>query len=99
MAFIAILVVVAIFVSLLFGMQKKSVTAPGQELFQQFVELGHLPGKTTDEIVSKVGPPTSISALASGRFLLQWQATGCHMALIFKDDVCEGISHQYVHQG
>lgn len=98
MVFIAILLVVVVLSGLLFAMQKKSVTAPGRELFQRFVALNPIKGKTKDEIIAQVGPPTSISALAGGQSLLQWQATGCHMALVFTGDTCEGISHQYVHQ-
>ena len=31
-----------------------------------------------------------------GRLLLQWQATGCHMVLLFEGDVCLGITHEYL---
>lgn len=94
-----ILIAVFIGAAFLFGLQKKSVTAPGRELHQLFVELGQLPGKPKDEIIAKVGPPTSISAIGNGRQLLQWQATGCHVALVFNGESCEGIAHQYLHQG
>lgn len=93
--FIGIFVVGGIF----FALQQQAVTAPGRELHQKFVELGNLQGKIKDEIIAKVGPPTSISGLPEGKTLLQWQATGCHMALRFNGESCEGITHQYLHQG
>lgn len=78
--------------------KKKSVTAPGKALYQKFVDIGILQGKSKNEIIAKVGSPTSISGLPQGKTLLQWQATGCHMALRFNGDICEGITHQYLHQ-
>jgi|SRR5580704_1404594 hypothetical protein len=72
------------------------VTAPGRELHRKFVELGNMIGQTSEEIIAVVGPPTSISAMAKGHTLLQWQATGCHMALLFgPDSKCITITHQY----
>lgn len=61
------------------------VTAPGKELRARFFALGNgdLAGKTADEIIARVGPPTSRSAMANGQWLLQWQATGYHIALLF----------------
>jgi hypothetical protein len=53
-------------------------------------------GKTAGEIIEKVGPPCSISQMALGRRLLQWQATGCLMALLFDaNEKFVAISHQY----
>jgi hypothetical protein len=80
----------------LYAIQKAAVTAPGRALHQKFVALGQVPGKSMAEIVSAVGQPTTTSALADGRVLLQWQAMGCHMAMAFKDDVCEGYTHQHI---
>jgi hypothetical protein len=52
--------------------------------------------KTVEEVIAAVGRPTSISAMASGQTLLQWQATGCHMALLFGvDGRFVKITHQY----
>lgn len=72
------------------------VTQAGRHLHYKFRMLGALPGKTRAEIVAAVGEPTSISVAAAGRTLLQWQATGCHMALLFEGDVCLGITHEYL---
>ena len=74
------------------------VTAPGRNLHARFVALGDMTGKTTDEIIAAVGPPSSYSSMAAGQSLLQWQATGCHMALLFgPDGRFLKITHQYAH--
>jgi hypothetical protein len=40
-------------------------------------------GLTVEQIIASVGPPSSRSSIASGQQLYQWQATGCHVALLF----------------
>lgn len=80
------------------AMQHANVTAPGRELHQKFVSLGNMTGKTKSEIIAVVGQPSSISALPDDKTLLQWQATGCHMALRFAGDVFDGITHQHLSQ-
>jgi hypothetical protein len=54
-------------------------------------------GKTADEIIADVGfRPNSISSMAHGMTLLQWQASGCHMAILFgPDGKFVRITHQY----
>jgi hypothetical protein len=81
------------------AIQVASVTNPGKELHAKFVSLGTLSGRTKDEVVAVVGAPSSISAIGEGQTLLQWQATGCHMALRFTGEICDGITHQHLHQG
>ena len=76
-----------------------TVTSPGKALHKKFVALGTVRGMSKSTFVAKVGPPSSISALADGRTLLQWQATGCHMALRFHGEICEGIVHEHLHRG
>ena len=72
------------------------VTAPGRALHHRFLALGDMTGKTADEIVAAVGRPNSVSSMASGSALLQWQATGCHMALLFgPDGKLVKITHQF----
>lgn len=74
-----------------------SVTAPGHHLAQQFRSLGVMNGKTEDEIVAVVGPPQSRGAQAGGNYLLQWQATGYHIAILFDPDRrFLGITHEYL---
>lgn len=77
-------------------MSRRDVTAPGRELHAQFLAIGNMTGKTADEIIAAAGRPTSISSMADGKMLLQWQATGCHMALLFgPDGQFVKITHQY----
>jgi hypothetical protein len=53
-------------------------------------------GKTVDEIIAVVGHPSSYSSMAGGQTLVQWQGTGCHMALLFgPDGKMVKIKHQY----
>lgn len=36
--------------------------------------------------------------MGDGVTLLQWQATGYHIAIRFKDDVFDGITHEFAAQ-
>ena len=63
-----------------------SLVSPGRELHARFKSLGDMSGKTLDDVVSVVGPPSSSSSIAFGHTLLQWQVTGCHVALLFDRD-------------
>ncbi len=74
------------------------VTGPGRRLCERFKALGDMTGKTVDEIIAGVGSPTSRSAMAHGQVLLQWQATGYHVALLFKaEGRMVGITHESAH--
>lgn len=92
----------AVFVTVLMliagAVQRARENNPGKRLHARFAALGTLAGRSREDIVATVGPPCSVSALAEGRMLLQWQATGYHMALIFRDGTCQGVSHEFVHQ-
>ena len=69
--------------------------APGRALRKQFVALGTLKGRTRSEIVKAVGEPGSETTLPDGRTLLQWRATGYHIALVFeKNGRCFGVTHE-----
>ena len=66
----------------------------------KFVKLGNIRGKPIAAIVSKVGRPTSISAMASGQ-LYQWIKTGIfggyHYAIsVDAEGNAIGYSHQFV---
>ena len=74
---------------------QNDVYGPARELQRRFQSLGDLQGKTRTEIEAAVGAPNSVSSLADG-ILCQWQRTGYHIALLFKDDICQGITHEYV---
>lgn len=79
----------------LFAIISVMTTAPGRSLQRKFVGMGTLAGKSKDEIIAVVGAPNSISALPDGKAILQWMATGYHIALIFNGEVCEGVSHEF----
>jgi hypothetical protein len=69
--------------------------APGRALRKRFVALGTLTGRTRKEIVKAVGQPATETALPDGRTLLQWRATGYHIALVFeKNGRCFGVTHE-----
>jgi hypothetical protein len=55
----------------------------GNDLAWKFFALAKLTGKTVGEIVAGVGMPTSRRSMANGQTLLEWQATGYHIALLF----------------
>jgi hypothetical protein len=77
-----------------FLLQEEDVTAPGRALHQKFMELGTLQGKRKDEIIAKVGPPCSFAAVGGGKTLLQWEAAGFNIGLLFNGESCEGVTHQ-----
>jgi hypothetical protein len=81
---------------LISGVIKILTLAPGQSLQGKFGSLGDMTGKTRTEIIAVVNNPTSISALPDGRTLLQWQATGYHIALRFSGEIFDGITHQHI---
>jgi hypothetical protein len=69
--------------------------SPGRALRKRFVALGTLKGRTRKEIVKAVGEPATVTALPDGRTLLQWRATGYHIALVFeKNGRCFGVTHE-----
>jgi hypothetical protein len=71
------------------------VRAPGRALRKRFVALGKLKGRTRKEIVKAVGPASTETLLPDGRTLLQWRATGYHIALVFeKNGRCFGVTHE-----
>jgi hypothetical protein len=62
----------------------------------RFKALGDLNGKTVQEIIAYAGPFSSRSLAGEGNVLLQWQATGYHIAILF--DVTEhvvAITHEF----
>ena len=71
------------------------VRGPGRALRKRFVALGSLKGKSRKEIERAVGPASQETALPDGRTLLQWRATGYHIALIFgTNGRCDGVTHE-----
>lgn len=72
-----------------------SSAATASSLQKKFVELGTLKGRTKDEILTMVGLPGSFSSIGEGRELLQWQSPGYHIALLFTNGICDGVSHEH----
>ena len=64
-------------------------------LHKKFLALGDMRGRRYDEIVAAVGQPNARSTIGNGRILCQWMAPGFSVGLIFTDDICDGISHEY----
>jgi hypothetical protein len=67
---------------------------------QKFATLGTIAGRSKADIIAAVGPPNSVSGMAEGKTLLQWQHTSqagaYHIALLFDaEDICEGVTHEY----
>jgi len=58
------------------AIQMAMVTNPGKQLHAKFVALGTLSGRTKDEIIAEVGPPSSVSGLPDGKTLLNGKQPG-----------------------
>jgi hypothetical protein len=62
-------------------------------LQRKFVKLGVLEGRTKDEIIAAVGPPSEISVDGAGRTILKWRSRYFRIALGFDPDgKCSGVS-------
>lgn len=75
------------------------VRIPGAILSQKFANVGTLSGLSGDEIISKVGSPTSTSSTVDAEgnpvIIRQWLKTGYHIALMFDtNDICLGVTHE-----
>jgi hypothetical protein len=69
--------------------------SPGRALRKQFIALGSLTGRSRRDVERAVGPAAQATALPDGRTLLQWRATGYHIALVFEPDGrCVGVTHE-----
>jgi len=73
------------------------VKSPGRSLQIKFQKLGNMTGRRKQEIIAAAGPPSSISATGDGGQLLQWMATGYHIAIRFDaNGMFRGITHEYI---
>jgi hypothetical protein len=100
---LSILVGIILFIARLFSTPQPArtfdVLAPGRALLGKFQRLGDMTGKTLSDIVAVTGPPSSRSSMGNGQMLLQWQATGYHIAILFDSaDRFVRITHEYAHQ-
>ena len=93
MKFISDYWLIILIVFMVFGIGGCFVTLGGKELRRKFEALGKLKGKTKQEIIAAVGPPSAISAVGNGKTLCHWMKTGFDIGSIFDGEVCEGISH------
>jgi hypothetical protein len=93
--FFIFLVIALVGGSVLNAVIKAGVVSPGRALQAKFQGLGAIAGRTEADIVSVVGPPNSITSLPGGKRLLQWQATGYHIALRFNGTTCDGVTHEH----
>jgi hypothetical protein len=78
--------------------EPRDIFARARTLQNDFINLGPMTGKTANEIITIVGPPSSRSFMANNYMLLQWQETGYHIACLF--DVNERfvkITSEYAH--
>jgi len=81
----------------LFWITRKSVAVPGRALRSKFQAAGVLKGCPKADIIGKVGPPQSVSNVLDGTTLLQWQAPGYHICLLFdKENICSGVQSEYI---
>jgi hypothetical protein len=64
-------------------------------LQERLVTLGNMTGKTATEIIAVLGTPTSRSSIRNDQVLLQWLATGYHIAILFDaEERFVRITHQ-----
>jgi hypothetical protein len=67
--------------------------AKSVRLQNRFRRLGVLKGRSLQEILKFVGPPSHRVRTAPNRELLEWRRVGFHIALAFTDDVCDGAEY------
>ena len=70
-----------------------SVTRSGRIMKSKFDKLGNPVNRTRAEIESIVGPANCEGIVGGdGEILGQWQATGFHIGLCFKNNICTEVS-------
>lgn len=80
-----------------YAMIHAAATSPGKNLANKFAALGDVPGLALADVISSVGQPVSVSSMPGGNKLVQWTATGYHVAMSFdSDNICLGIDHEYL---
>jgi hypothetical protein len=100
---LSILIGIILFFARLFSDPQPSrtydVLAPGRALLGRFQRLGDMTGKTSADVIAMAGSPSSRSSIGNGQTLLQWQATGYHIAILFDSNGrFVRITHEYAHQ-
>lgn len=86
------IVIIAVFVRLIY----KAIFIPsGHDLNDKFISLGVLQGKSYDEIVKVVGPPSAIETIEDGQTLHFWHRPAYRIRLIFdKHNICLGVNEE-----
>lgn len=80
---------------ILYAITRVVVRAPGVSLQRKFRKLGKLKGQHIATICAAVGQPNARSVAGDGRIVCQWISTGYHISLIFTDNICDGVSHEF----
>lgn len=63
---------------------------------QQFRRLGSMQGMSSDDVIAKIGPANSRTAMADGT-LLQWISNGYHIAIMFDSNgKFTSIQHEHM---
>jgi hypothetical protein len=60
----------------------------------RFLQLGRLTGKTQREIVVVAGEPTAWTEWDEETELLEWRANQYYLALVFRNEVCQGVQQE-----
>ena len=99
----AFLIALPILMLLGAAVQRAFAASDVQGTRRKFAQLGTIAGRSKADIIQAVGQPTSVSNIAGGKTLLQWQhvtqAGAYHIALRFDAaDVCEGVTHEHSNQ-
>ena len=68
--------------------------ADARAMKSKFSSLGTIAGKSREEIERVVGGPSSWAAIGDGRTSYSWHMQKYYVTLIFKDDICEGVSSE-----
>jgi len=90
MSTIATLLAYALAISILLALIYASKSV---RLQNRFKRLGRLEGRSVEEVIQFVGAPGHRSAAGPGREILEWRRVGFHIALSFRDGVCDGVTH------
>jgi hypothetical protein len=64
--------------------------AKAVRLQNRFRRMGKAEGRTLDEVVKLLGPPSNHTKLPTGREILEWRRVGFHHALSFTNGICDG---------
>lgn len=92
MEYVLYIVIIAVFARLIY---KAIYIPPGHDLNNKFISLGVLQGKTYDEIIKVVGPPSAVETIENGQTLHLWNHRGYMIRLIFdKHNICLGINEE-----